>query len=73
MREIGLPKPPTVLGLLRVPTPQTLAPSRLGLGRYFVLELTETTRQRQWQPNVGAVAWAVSKTNNRQEPGMSIQ
>jgi hypothetical protein len=34
-------------------------------GRYFVLELTETnTSNASGSPNVGAVAWAVSKTNN---------
>lgn len=34
-------------------------------GRYFVLELTETnTGSATGSPNVGAVAWAVSKTNN---------
>jgi hypothetical protein len=34
-------------------------------GRYFVLELTETnTGTPTGSPNVGAVAWAVSKTNN---------
>jgi hypothetical protein len=34
-------------------------------GRYFVLELTETnTGNASGSPNVGAVAWAVSKTNN---------
>jgi hypothetical protein len=34
-------------------------------GRYFVLELTETnTGNPSGPPNVGAVAWAVSKTNN---------
>ncbi|HEY6385989.1 MAG TPA: hypothetical protein VIX91_09930 [Candidatus Acidoferrum sp.] len=33
--------------------------------RYFVLELTETnTGSPTGSPNVGAVAWAVSKTNN---------
>jgi hypothetical protein len=34
-------------------------------GRYFVLELTETnTGNPNGSPNVGAVAWAISKTNN---------